>query len=94
MVSVWCMVYGVWCQYRMVYVSVICSFITFACFSMPVVYYLLDIDECIMFPLCYHGHCENMPGMFRCTCDDGFQLDRQGTNCTGITVQHIYSIFT
>lgn len=43
----------------------------------------LDIDECSMFPLCYNGRCENMPGMFRCACDEGFQLDKQGTNCTG-----------
>lgn len=50
---------------------------------------LSDIDECRMFPLCIHGRCENMPGMFRCICDDGFQLDKQGTNCTGITSEHI-----
>ena len=50
-----------------------------------------DIDECVMFALCYHGRCENMPGMFRCTCDDGFQLDKQGTNCTGRTSKNFKS---
>ena len=45
----------------------------------------LDIDECGMFPLCYNGRCQNMPGMFRCLCDNGFQLDKQGTNCTGVS---------
>lgn len=48
-----------------------------------------DIDECQMFPLCKHGRCENMPGMFRCICDDGFQLDKQGTNCTGMRNYHL-----
>ena len=47
-----------------------------------------DIDECQMFPLCNHGRCDNMPGMFRCICDDGFQLDKQGTNCTGMKINH------
>lgn len=49
-----------------------------------------DIDECKEFPeLCTHGRCENLPGMFRCICDRGFQLTRLGSNCTG----QYYSFF-
>lgn len=30
------------------------------------------------------GSCENLPGMFRCACSGGYELDRSGGNCTGV----------
>lgn len=42
-----------------------------------------DIDECTFQNICVFGTCQNLPGMFRCACDDGYELDRSGGNCTG-----------
>lgn len=42
-----------------------------------------DIDECNFQNICVFGTCQNLPGMFRCVCDDGYELDRSGGNCTG-----------
>ncbi|CAI7935467.1 FibrillinFibrillinFibrillinFibrillin-2, partial [Podarcis lilfordi] len=41
-----------------------------------------DIDECTFQNICVFGSCQNLPGMFRCACDDGYELDRSGGNCT------------
>uniref|UniRef100_A0A4W3IK80 Uncharacterized protein n=1 Tax=Callorhinchus milii TaxID=7868 RepID=A0A4W3IK80_CALMI len=43
-----------------------------------------DIDECTFQNICVFGSCQNLPGMFRCLCDDGYELDRSGGNCTDI----------
>ena len=42
-----------------------------------------DIDECSFQNICVFGTCNNLPGMFHCICDDGYELDRTGGNCTG-----------
>lgn len=34
--------------------------------------------------LCVFGKCENIFGMFRCHCDDGYKQDGTGGNCTDI----------
>lgn len=47
-----------------------------------------DIDECTFADICVNGHCLNMPGLFRCECNSGYELDRSGGNCTGKTSQH------
>lgn len=43
-----------------------------------------DIDEC---DLEYNGgcvhECNNIPGNYRCTCYDGFNLAHDGHNCLG-----------
>lgn len=45
----------------------------------------IDINECDMFSnLCVYGKCENIFGMFRCECDDGYKLDGSGGNCTDV----------
>lgn len=43
-----------------------------------------DVDECVLGNICVFGSCENLPGMFRCICDEGYELDRGGGNCTGV----------
>lgn len=44
----------------------------------------LDIDEC---DIEYNGgcvhECNNIPGNYRCTCHDGFNLAHDGHNCLG-----------
>lgn len=45
--------------------------------------FVTDIDECNFQNICVFGTCQNLPGMFRCVCDDGYELDRSGGNCTG-----------
>lgn len=42
------------------------------------------MDECALGNLCMFGNCENLPGMFHCVCDDGYELDKTGSNCTGM----------
>lgn len=46
-------------------------------------FFYADIDECNFQNICVFGSCQNLPGMFRCVCDDGYELDRSGGNCTG-----------
>lgn len=43
-----------------------------------------DVDECVLGNICVFGSCENLPRMFRCICDEGYELDRGGGNCTGV----------
>lgn len=42
-----------------------------------------DIDECSLPNICVFGTCHNLPGLFRCECEIGYELDRSGGNCTG-----------
>lgn len=65
-----------------------CLFVCFYCvlptFSLSLSVVLsTDIDECNFQNICVFGTCQNLPGMFRCVCDDGYELDRSGGNCTG-----------
>ena len=43
-----------------------------------------DVDECVLGNICVFGSCENLPGMFRCICGEGYELDRGAGNCTGV----------
>ncbi|KAL8595714.1 hypothetical protein ACOMHN_012134 [Nucella lapillus] len=46
---------------------------------------VFHINECDMFHnLCVNGRCENVFGMFRCVCNQGYKLDITGGNCTDI----------
>uniref|UniRef100_A0A671W3K1 Fibrillin-1 n=1 Tax=Sparus aurata TaxID=8175 RepID=A0A671W3K1_SPAAU len=47
-----------------------------------------DIDECTFADICVNGRCQNIPGLFRCECNIGYELDRSGGNCTGKTSGH------
>ena len=42
---------------------------------------LVDIDECLSSP-CNHT-CTNTPGSFKCSCNDGYVLDDDGSTCNG-----------
>ncbi len=50
-----------------------------------------DIDECNFQNICVFGSCQNLPGMFRCICDYGYELDRSGGNCTGDPHTHTHT---
>ena len=45
---------------------------------------ILDIDECSDDPsICDHT-CENEPGSYSCTCDDGYTLAADRSTCSGL----------
>ena len=48
-------------------------------------FHYLDINECTVNRPCDpdHGVCRNLPGTYRCLCQIGYELIRQGVNCTG-----------
>lgn len=53
----------------------------------------LDIDECKENGrICIRGRCENTPGSYRCTCQDGFIPSPDGDFCLGkIFISFCYS---
>ena len=43
-----------------------------------------DINECALDPdICQNGVCENMLRTYKCTCNEGFEIDLTGKNCVG-----------
>ena len=56
-----------------------------------VIFYPVDIDECMGNTWPCHGNatCDNNIGSFTCTCKDGFMMN--GTNCDG--QYYIYNFF-
>ncbi|KAG7270043.1 hypothetical protein CRUP_036870 [Coryphaenoides rupestris] len=45
---------------------------------------MTNIDECTFSAICVNGRCRNIPGLFRCECDTGYELDWSGGNCTDV----------
>ncbi|TKS69600.1 Fibrillin-1 MP340 [Collichthys lucidus] len=44
-----------------------------------------DINECALDPdICQNGVCENMLRTYKCTCNEGFEVDLTGRNCVDI----------
>uniref|UniRef100_A0A672Z3Q8 Fibrillin-1 n=1 Tax=Sphaeramia orbicularis TaxID=375764 RepID=A0A672Z3Q8_9TELE len=44
-----------------------------------------DINECALDPdICQNGVCENMLRTYKCTCNEGFEIDLTGKNCIDI----------
>ena len=47
-----------------------------------------DIDECLLLNGGCEHHCSNLIGSYECSCDDGFVLNSDDRNCTGIYIFH------
>ena len=46
--------------------------------------YVSDMNECSMIPgLCPNGKCINTRDSYRCMCNQGYQLSRNGKSCVG-----------
>jgi len=43
----------------------------------------VDVDECETGEHNCQQLCNNLPGSYNCSCDTGFTLNDNGTNCTG-----------
>ena len=50
----------------------------------------LDIDECEQGSSGCNQNCNNTVGSYLCTCMDGYELEIDGHNCTGIDYIHYY----
>ena len=49
-----------------------------------------DINECALDPdICQNGVCENMLRTYKCTCNEGFEVDLTGKNCIGRLTAHL-----
>jgi hypothetical protein len=46
----------------------------------------LDVDECSLSNHTCSHKCNNTVGSFTCSCPDGYQLNNDGSNCTGKTI--------
>jgi len=44
-----------------------------------------DVNECLSFPSPCDHKCTNLEGSYKCTCRDGFYLDRNNRTCLGST---------
>lgn len=43
-----------------------------------------DINECALDPdICQNGVCENMLRTYKCTCNEGYEVDLSGRSCIG-----------
>lgn len=48
-------------------------------------FFYLDIDECYENArVCLKGRCENIPGSYRCVCQDGYTPSLDGTFCVDL----------
>lgn len=70
----------------------ICFLVPFTHYEVALSFSHTDIDECNFQNICVFGTCQNLPGMFRCVCDDGYELDRSGGNCTGESSRNFNSV--
>ncbi|CAG00601.1 unnamed protein product, partial [Tetraodon nigroviridis] len=43
-----------------------------------------DINECLKPGMCPNGHCENLPGTYRCLCNEGFLPSSDSKGCSDI----------
>ena len=50
-----------------------------------------DINECAVDNAGCQEVCTNIPGSYMCSCNDGFQLDENKHNCSGMQVNYVYS---
>ena len=47
----------------------------------------VDVNECTKNP-CDH-ECTNTDGSFTCSCNNGYELDENGRNCSGMNINYI-----
>ena len=58
--------------------------LNFSLFAQSIWFYWTDIDECSAEPSpCAGTACTNLPGSYRCDCEEGFEANGNGT-CTGL----------
>ena len=55
-----------------------------------VFYYFIDVDECTEGTSGCEQICSNTVGSFFCSCQSGYTLDADGTNCNGIKIAMEY----
>lgn len=52
--------------------------------QLVILFFFSDINECALDPdICQNGVCENMLRTYKCTCNEGFEVDLTGRNCVG-----------
>ena len=51
-------------------------------------YYASDINECSNDNAGCQQVCNNLPGSYSCSCNDGFQLDEDKHNCSGMQLSY------
>ena len=68
------------------------------CFHNSIIYFNPDVNECDVDNGGCSQICTNTNGSFTCECNDGYQLDSDGTTCNGMNREHlnccIYIIYT
>lgn len=42
------------------------------------------MDECLLPGVCLHGHCVNLDGTHKCTCNHGYQVTSDEKSCEGL----------
>ena len=56
-----------------------------ACFII-ILSYILDINECLDDNAGCQHVCDNIPGSYLCSCNDGFMLDADQHKCSGMQI--------
>ena len=56
--------------------------------------HIVDIDECNELPgICTNGRCVNTFGSFKCTCQQGYEVDSTGRICVGLYFSNPITVY-